>query len=275
MLKITTVVENSPGEHKALRNEHGLSFHIDNGDDALLFDTGQSDALIDNARLLRLDLDRVRRVVLSHGHYDHSGGLRHLAAVHKGFELVTGKGFFAEKYGAFGQAYEYLGNDFDEAWLAGMGIPHVTVTEPIVTLASGIYAITDFERTHSDEVISPRLKLRVAGGFVADTFGDEVMVVVETPAGLIALVGCSHPGIKNMLDAAAARLGRPISAVLGGTHLIEASPESVALTLAYFEQKDIEIIGASHCTGPYAMEQLAGFGTRFYHNRTGTSLVFD
>ena len=107
-----------------------------------------------------------------------------------------------------------------------------------------------------------------------DTFTDEVMLAVETPKGLVALVGCSHPGIKNMLDTAEKRLGRPIYAVLGGTHLVEAAPDSLALTLAYLEQKNIQVIGASHCTGQVAMERLAGFGARYYHNRTGTSLIF-
>ncbi len=276
MIRITTIVENSAGEHKALRNEHGISFHIENGGDPLLFDTGQSDALIHNATRLHLDLGRVRRVVLSHGHYDHTGGLRSLAALNSDFDLVTGKGFFAEKFGKLGAAAcEYLGNDFDAQWLANSGIAHVTVSHPVQQVAPGIHAITDFPRVHLDEVINPRFALRIDGAFVADKFDDEVMLAVDTPRGLVALVGCSHPGIKNMLDATAERLGQPIHAVLGGTHLVEASPDSLALTLAYLDQKGIQVIGASHCTGTVASERLAAFGERYYPNRTGTALFFE
>ncbi len=275
MIEITTIVENSPGEHKALRHEHGISFFIDTGDDPLLFDTGQSDALVHNAVLLHLDLKRIRRVVLSHGHYDHTGGMRALVAENADFDLITGKGFFAGKYAQIGAAHEYLGNDFDADWLAAAGIAHITADQPVQEIAPGVHVITQFSRTHADEVISPRFVLRRNGGFVADDFADEVMVAIETPRGIVALVGCSHPGIKNMLDTTVERLGRPIHAVLGGTHLIEASPESLALTLAYLDQKDIEIIGASHCTGPVAVEHLTGFGERYNPNRTGTSLVFD
>ena len=275
MIRITTVVENSPGEHKALINEHGLCFHIDTGKDAVLFDTGQSDALLHNASHLHIDLGGVRHVVLSHGHYDHTGGLRHLASLNTDFTLVTGKGFFAEKYAAFGAAYEFLGNDFDPDWLAAIGIGHITAEAPVSEPVPGVHVITDFERLHADETINPRFKLRTANGFVDDSFTDEVMLAIETPRGIVALVGCSHPGIKNMLDTVEKRMGQPIHAVLGGTHMVEATSDSVGLTLDYLEQKRIAVIGASHCTGPAAMERLGVLGTRFYHNRTGTSLVFD
>lgn len=276
MLQITTLVENSPGEHKALVHEHGLSFHIDNGGSRLLFDTGQSDALIRNAARLRVDLTAVRKVVLSHGHYDHSGGLRFLAAVASGFEVVTGQGFFDEKFGELGAAHEFLGNDFDARWLADSGIAHATMDEPTRELVPGVYALTDFPRIHPDEVVNPRFKLRVGDAFVPDTFADEVMLAVDTPRGLVAVLGCSHPGAKNMLEAATQRLGRPIHAVIGGTHLVEASPESLALTVDYMRRKDIRVVGVSHCTGRPGMESLkAVFGDRYYHNRTGTALYVD
>ena len=275
MLRITTLVENSPGEHKGLVNEHGLCFHIDNGGNPLLFDTGQTDALVRNAAQLRIDLTDVRTVVLSHGHYDHSGGLRHFAAAKADFGVLTGPGFFTDKYGELGAAHEFLGNDFDARWLADNGIGHTTLDDPVREVEPGVFALTDFPRIHPDETINPRFKLRVDGVFVDDAFADEVMLVVDTPRGLIAVLGCSHPGVKNMLDAAVQRLGKPIHAVLGGTHLMEASPESLELTFEYLRQKAIAVIGVSHCTGAAAMNGLTAFGGRYYHNRTGTALLID
>ena len=190
-------------------HQHGLCFHIDTGTDRLLFDTGQNDALIHNAAQLRIDLTAVRHVVLSHGHYDHSGGLRHLAAATSGFEVITGRGFFDPKYAEMGPAHEYLGSDFDARWLADNGIAHTTLDEPIRELVPGVYVLTDFPRIHPDEVVNPRFKLRRNGSFVPDDFADEVMVVADTPKGLVAVLGCSHPGMKNMLDAAVERLGKP------------------------------------------------------------------
>lgn len=275
MLQITTLVENSPGEHKGLVHEHGLCFFLEKDGECLLFDVGQSDAAVRNAAMLRVDLARVRRIVLSHGHYDHSGGLRALAEAIPRFEVFTGAGFFNDKYGDVGAAYEFLGNDFDAAWLAETGIAHTTLSAPATELVPGVFALTDFPRVHADEVVNPRFKVRVGGAFVPDAFADEVMLAVDTPKGLVALLGCSHPGVKNMLDAAAERLNRPIHAVIGGTHLVEASPESLALTVEYLQQKDIRVIGVSHCTGAVAMGSLAVFGDRYYHNRTGTALILD
>ena len=275
MVRITTLVEDSLGEHKGLVHEHGLSFHIDTGRDRLLFDTGQSDAIVLNAAKLRIDLSEVRLVVLSHGHYDHSGGLRALAACASGFGVATGPGFFDDKYGDLGAACEFLGNDFDAQWLVENGIAHTTLTEPVREVAPGVHALTDFPRRHPDERVNPRFKVRVGGAFVEDTFADEVMLAVDTPRGLIVVLGCSHPGVKNMLDAATERLGRPIHAVIGGTHLVEASPDSLALTIQYLKQKEIAVIGASHCTGAVAMDRLAAFDNRYYRNGTGTALILD
>jgi 7,8-dihydropterin-6-yl-methyl-4-(beta-D-ribofuranosyl)aminobenzene 5'-phosphate synthase len=276
MLRITTVVENSPGEHKGLVHEHGLCLHVTAGGGSLLFDTGQSDAVVRNAAKLRIDLGDLRCVVLSHGHYDHTGGLRHLAAVASGYDVVTGPGFFDDKYGENNGACQFLGNDFDARWLEDTGIAHVALDQPVYELLPGIHAVTDFPRVYPDEIINPRFKLRRNGAFVPDSFADEVMLVAETPKGLVAVLGCSHPGVKNMLDAAAARLRKPIHTVIGGTHLVEAPPDSVALTLQYLRQKDIAVVGASHCTGAEARGRIAAtFGDKYFHNSTGTTLFFD
>lgn len=275
MLRITTVVENSPGEHKGLIHEHGLCFHIDNGRERLLFDVGQSEALIRNAAQLRVDLTGVSWVILSHGHYDHTGGLRALAAWTSGFRVMMGPGFFDDKYAQSGGAYEFLGNDFDRAWLVDKGIANEALDGRVREVVPGVFAVTDFPRVHRDETVNPRFKVRRDGRFVEDTFADEVMLAVDTPRGLVAVLGCSHPGVKNMLDAAMQRLGKPIFAVLGGTHLVEASPESLALTIEYLNQKEIRVIGVSHCTGDTAMEKLAAYGSSYFHNRTGTALFID
>ncbi|MBG0777057.1 MAG: MBL fold metallo-hydrolase [Desulfovibrionaceae bacterium] len=274
-LQITTLVENSPGEHLGLVHEHGLCFHIRAGNRRLLFDTGRSRALLDNAAELRIDLEAVRHVVLSHGHYDHSGGLRHLMARHTSFDVLVGKGFFEEKYARHGARREFLGNSYDARFLAERSVSCAELDEPVREIVPGIFALTAFPRRHPDEVVNERFVIRTANGFRPDDFADEVMLVADTRKGLVALLGCSHPGVKNMLDAAAERLGRPIYAVVGGTHLVEAPRDSLALTLDYFRQKDIRVIGVSHCTGTEAMCGLESFAGRYFHNRTGSSLFVE
>jgi 7,8-dihydropterin-6-yl-methyl-4-(beta-D-ribofuranosyl)aminobenzene 5'-phosphate synthase len=271
--RITTLIENSQGEHLALRTEHGISFLIEKDGHKVLFDTGQSGAFIENAAQLALPLADIEYVVLSHGHYDHSGGFRSLAAINNTFVLVTGKGFFGRKYATDRVSYEYLGNNFDEEYLTSRGISHLVAATPITEIIPGIFILTAFPRIHPDEVINPRFVLETETGFVADTFGDEIAIAVETKEGFAVLLGCSHPGMKNMLAAAASLLPGPLYSVMGGTHLVEASGESLVASVSYLREMGFRAVGVSHCTGKVAVEKIAKTEKGFFRNTTGHALI--
>lgn len=271
-VKITTLIENSSGEHLALKTEHGISFYVEKDGHQILFDTGQTGTFIENAEQLRVDLTDLESVVLSHGHYDHTGGIRPLSQLTTDFKLFMGQGFFEEKYGFKNNSYEYLGNNFDKKFLEEQGITYQFVDQPLLEIAPGVYVVTKFPRKHQDEVINPRFKILRNGSFQPDPFDDEVLLAIDTPEGLVVLLGCSHPGMKNMLDSAAKLINRPIYAVLGGTHLVEASDSSLETSMSYLDSDSLKVIGVSHCTGQAAMDQLAASNSRYYHNRTGSSL---
>jgi 7,8-dihydropterin-6-yl-methyl-4-(beta-D-ribofuranosyl)aminobenzene 5'-phosphate synthase len=271
-LKVTTLIENNQGEHKALIHEHGLSFFIEKDECRILFDTGQSEAFLRNSHHLNIDLSRLDYVVLSHGHYDHSGGFRALTEKTTHFTMFTGQGFFDEKYGVSDGTSEFLGNNFDETFLSLKGIDHQLIAEPIKEIFPGVYILSNFPRIHEDETINPRFKVLKDGAFQQDLFEDEIMLAVDTPRGLAVILGCSHPGMKNMLDAAVELLQKPIYAVLGGTHLVEAQENSLNLSLEYLKNESIQIIGVSHCTGQVALDRLADGNSHYQSNRTGSSL---
>jgi len=274
VIRITTLIENTMGEHLALKNEHGVSFCVETEGHKVLFDTGQSGTFLQNAAQLRVELSDLEFVVLSHGHYDHSGGLLALSEQAKKFEVVVGKGFFEEKYAALpGGGYEFLGNNFTARDLQDRGIAYSELAVPVRELVPGVFVMTQFPRIHADEVIKDRFKLFRQGEFVPDLFHDEVMLVVDTPKGLVTLLGCSHPGMRNMLDAVKAHFKKPLYAVLGGTHLVEAGPEAFKASIDYLEHSDLGAIGVSHCTGAGAMKILGETEKRYFHNRTGTALV--
>jgi 7,8-dihydropterin-6-yl-methyl-4-(beta-D-ribofuranosyl)aminobenzene 5'-phosphate synthase len=271
--RITTLIENSQGEHLSLKTEHGISFLIEKDGHKVLFDTGQTGAFIENAQKLGLSLNDLEFVAVSHGHYDHSGGLRRLTEVTRAFTLITGKDFFRLKYATDGISYEYLGNDFDERFLADKGIRHRTAQKAGEEILPGIYVLTAFPRVHADEVINPRFVVQTADGFVPDDFSDEICVAVETKKGFAVLLGCSHPGMKNMIDAAASLLPGPLFAVMGGTHLVEASDECLAASVSYLKDYGFGAIGLSHCTGEIAVGQIAKVAKGFFRNTTGHALI--
>jgi len=273
MIRITTLIENSAGEHLALKHEHGVSFCVEANGRKVLFDTGQTGNFIENAGQLRISLDDIEYVVVSHGHYDHSGGVRSPAGLTTKFELVTGAGFFEEKYAERNGGYEFLGNNFTSEFLDRQGIRHSELDAQVRELIPGVYVLGKFPRLHPDELINPRFKLLRGGSFVPDSFDDEIMLVIDTPKGIVALLGCSHPGMRNMLDAVKARFNKPIHAVLGGTHLVEASAEGVRASAEYLLDGDIGTIGVSHCTGSGAMKILGESEKKYYHNRTGSCLI--
>ena len=274
-VKIVTLIENAAGEHLALKHEHGLSFYIEKDGRKLLFDLGQTGAIVENAKKLNLDLSGVEYVVSSHGHYDHSGGMRSLVEAANRFTFVTGRGFFDAKYATDGFSYEFLGNDFDEGFLGGRGIAHRTIGGPKEELLPGVFVLSDFPRVHDDEVVNPRFKVFRNGIFETDEFEDEVLLAIETAKGMVVLLGCSHPGLKNMLDFARASFPKPLLSILGGTHLVEASPDSLERSLSFLSDGSIGILGLSHCTGRAASEKFAASSLRQFRNQTGRMLLFD
>jgi len=275
MLRITTLVENSTGEHHALIGEHGISFYIEKDGHRILFDTGQSNAFLLNAFQMNIKLTDLDFIVLSHGHYDHSGGFRHIGKICNSFNLRLGKGFFDEKYAFRKGAWDYLGNNFDEEYLKERNINYSFVSLPVEEILTGVYILQDFPNLHKDENTNPRFFIRKEGKFKPDRFEDEVLMAVDTQYGLVVLLGCSHPGMRNMLDSVRRNLKRPVIAVLGGTHLVESKGRSLERSLEYLEDPEIEIAGVSHCTGEEAMQRLEESNRRYVHNVTGTSFFFD
>lgn len=273
--EITTLVENHGGEHKTLHIEHGISFLIKHDGATLLFDSGQSGGFIINAATLNQDLRGVDHFILSHGHYDHTNGLPFFVNdVSQNFSLHVHRSFFDAKYATNGKSTTYLGPSWNLEWTHERSFSVEMVEGDGYEVAPGVHIVTNFFQTQPLEVRNPRFVVARPGAeeLEIDDFRDEISLVIESCKGLIVVVGCSHPGIMNMLDTVRARFDKPIYAVLGGTHLIEAQGERLTKALSYLEGGSFGRLGLSHCTGDEAMSVLERDSPVFYRNVTGTSL---
>lgn len=249
MLHITALMDNKLTEHKALIAEHGLSLYVCFNGKRILFDCGSGPNPIGNAQKLGIDLKRLDAVVLSHSHYDHAAGFRFLTQQGLGSgQVYTGPDFFEPKFARSGIRYTNLSAGFDRAFLQEYRILHQQV-EGLREIFPGAYLISGFPRVQALETIPERFVRLTASGFVPDDFHDEICLALEVEGGLAVLVGCSHPGILNMISHVHTLLGKPVRAVFGGTHLVEADSARIESTIDALRAMGVEVLGLSHCSG--------------------------
>lgn len=266
-MTIRTLMDNTAGL-PGTTAEHGLSFWVEHAGNAALFDTGKTGGFLDNARALGVDPGKADAVVLSHGHYDHGGGLRALTET-GGFrgDLWTGPGFFDPKWSDEAPAPRFLGVDFDAAYLAERGIRHRTVAAGAAAAASaagapvqilpGLFAVAGFEPAYPLEGRNPRFVVDRDGRRTVDDFRDETCLVVDLGERIAVILGCAHPGIMTMLSAVQSRFDKPLAAVFGGSHLVEADDERLDATIEYLRASGCPLVALGHCTGERGSAALA------------------
>ena len=273
-LQITTLSENTAGRGSFLA-EWGLSFLVETDEANILFDTGQSISASHNADLLGIDLSRVDKIVLSHGHFDHTGGLRHvLRRIGKEIEIIAHPDIWQAKYVTHqGEEARYTGIPFHRQTLESLGARFNLTTEPVritdnIMTTGEIPMVTDYEK------IEPDLQVKEGNRFKPDKLRDDQALIVNTEAGLVVILGCAHRGIINTLYHARQIAGvKAIYAVLGGCHLLNATEERVWLTIAALKELEVQRLGVCHCTGLLASAIMAQeFGDGFFFNNAGTSI---
>lgn len=252
MLEIQSLMDDRLTGRKDLIAEHGLSMLVICADRRILFDCGSSANMLRNAEKLGVSLKNLDAVVLSHSHYDHAGGFPYLIREGGGStRLYTGPGFFEPKLSRRECCFACLGAGFDQEFLREHGIEHHTV-EGLLELFPGVWLISGFPRKNAMETIPQRFVRRTAEGMIPDDFRDEVCLALDTAEGLVMLVGCAHPGIVNMVSHVHELLGRPVYAVFGGTHLVEADSLRTQWTLDVLQTMGLKLLGLSHCSGEAA-----------------------
>ena len=157
----------------------------------------------------------------------------------------------------------YLGNSFDRAFLKSHAIEHMEC-DGLLKLTDRCYVMNRFHRTYDFETIPKRFMVRAdpspesGDDFIEDDFPDEICLILRVRDGLAVIVGCSHPGILNILSSIQEAFRLPIVAVAGGTHLMEASDDRIYKTLEVMRSMGIRTIGFNHCSGGRLSEIMRG-----------------
>lgn len=268
--QITVLVENT-ATGRELLGEHGLSYLIEVDEQRILFDTGQGLALPHNAKQLGIDLNSLDAIALSHGHFDHSGGLISLLEQGQKPRLFLHPDAVESKYSSRGE----IGfNNADPEWLRQQ-VRELIWTEKPTEIISGVYLTGTIPRNHPLEDTGG-LFWQNASHTKFDRLLDDQALFMEAQEGWVVVLGCAHSGVINTLDYIAKITGtRKFYAVIGGMHLLNANGDRLQATAEAFARYDVQVLGANHCTGMKALSFLWNeFPDRCVSCNVGTRFQF-
>lgn len=273
-VKITILVDNYAGD--GLSAEHGLALWIEAGNTRILLDTGQGGCLAPNAEKLGIELSRTNALVLSHGHYDHTGGVSRLIRYAPEMEVYCHPFAVVPRYGMRSGEAKSLGMICESQWALDRlssgrihWIQDERVIFPDVGMTGYIPRETGYEDAGGAFFLDPELSR-------PDPLLDDQALWINTPDGVIVCVGCCHAGLVNTLNQALLHSGASkLKAVIGGFHLLNADESRLSLTINALDVLSPELIVPCHCTGIRAVEVLEiAFGGRVMAGIAGKTFEF-
>jgi 7,8-dihydropterin-6-yl-methyl-4-(beta-D-ribofuranosyl)aminobenzene 5'-phosphate synthase len=257
-----------------LTAEQGLSILIETSEGNILFDTGQTDAFLRNANQLNINLSNISKVFLSHGHYDHTGGLRALLRIKSTFEVFCHPNLFNKKFNVIGTERLDIGVQWEKSDLEHKGVKFILKTQPKEILP-GIWISGEIPRLTEYEFIAETYQEQVLESFIHDEIHDDMSLIFKTEKGLIVLLGCGHAGPINTIKHAMRIVGENrLHAVIGGMHLHRAPQEKIKKIVDNMIHLDPDHIIPLHCCGFRTINCLfSHFKERVHLYNVGDSFI--
>lgn len=255
-MEITVLTENTVSR-RGLLAEHGLSVLVEEGGKRILFDTGQSGVYIHNAEQLGISLEGLDAIVLSHGHYDHTGGLPEFPGEVSCPVYLSGKAL-EDKWclAGDGKGNRCIGVPWREDVQELERLPLVFTWEQ-EEIFPGIYLLGQISTTVPSEMGEKPFRILQNGRYLPDTMEDEQLLVIRTPQGLAVFAGCAHPGILSCVEKVKKTFpGEKLYSLLAGMHLRGCPQERVEETITGLKEAGFTYLIPLHCTGTLAIARM-------------------
>lgn len=251
-MRIINLIEDTKGQNNCVY-EHGLSFYIETENHKLLFDTGASEKFIENAKMLGIDLTKVDTVIISHGHYDHTGGILAFAEINPDAKIYIQNNAKGAFYNCREEKEKYIGMH-----------PDISTLKQVI-FQTGEFTIDKELSVYSkvtERKLWPKsneiLKEKCGNQFVQDTFLHEQYLVINEKGNRILLSGCAHNGILNILEKYEKIYSSVPDVVISGFHMMKKGEynleeiETIKKTGWILKKKGIKFY-TGHCTGEKAI----------------------
>jgi len=256
-MDITCLVDNSVQCGSQLFGEHGLSFLIETEAGRLLLDTGQSGTVLQhNMDVLEIDPRSIDALAISHAHYDHTGGLPILLEqTTPGLRLFANSTLFSERFSRSEKTVRSIGLSLSSDELSSKAELHLDGSPQ--EIFPGVWTTGEIIHRPYPMGRSPQHVVQKADGWVPDPYRDDLSLVLESGPEVILLCGCCHAGLLNTLAHVEGRFGRPVGAIIGGTHLAKADAAFLGQVVDVLQGMDrLRHVYLSHCSGENAVHAL-------------------
>ena len=251
MIEIINLYSNIPMPDTDLIGKHGQSFLIKSKDDQILMDTGaDGPTLLHNMKILGIKPDDITHLILTHGHYDHTGGLPDFLRARttdKELPIIAHpdvkenkrlKILFIDK----AKGFPVMGEHMEEH------VKYILTKDPY-TINSQVKTTGEITERPARDGKEPVMKHVINGKYEVDPVWDDISIIIDTSEGQILITGCAHAGIENILLKVKKLSNKPILAIIGGTHMVRYTEEEVIATgKRFIEEYDDPVLYLNHCT---------------------------